>query len=89
MSTNNYFQTFEKPIQHLGLDDWHARTNQLCNIANSRRTDAFEVRQSCRQLRNETMVQTHWDTLHNNSRITNRFVNFWYQSETFHLNAFI
>lgn len=75
-ATNNLYQVFEKPIQHLGLDDWFSRTNQLCNVADVRRTDAFDVRQSSRCIRNESAVQTHWETVHNNSRLTNRFANF-------------
>lgn len=74
-ATNNYYQVVEKPIQHLGLDDWFSRTNQLCNVADVRRKDAFDVRQSSRCVRNESSVQTHWETVHNNSRLSNRFVN--------------
>lgn len=73
-ATNNLYQVFEKPIQHLGLDDWFARINQLCNVADVRRNDAFDVRQSSRCVRNESAVQTHWETVHNNSRLSNRFV---------------
>lgn len=74
-ATNNYYQVVEKPIQHLGLDDWFSRTNQLCNVADVRRKDAFDVRQSSRCVRNETSVQTHWETVQNNSRLSNRLVN--------------
>lgn len=87
-ATNNYYQVFEKPIQHLGLDDWFARTNQLCNLADVRRSDAFEVRQSSRCVRNESAVQTHWETVHNNSRISNRFVHFHTKFHLPFLNSF-
>lgn len=72
MATNNYYQVVEKPLQHIGIDDWNTRAEQLSSLANIRRTNAFEIRQLSRNLRNETTVQTHWDTVHNNTRLNNR-----------------
>lgn len=63
---------YEKPLQHLGLSDWHSRLNQLRNTANVRRSDAFALRHSARHLRNETTIQTDWDTYHNNARLSDR-----------------
>lgn len=63
---------YEKPLQHLGLDDWNSRLTQLRNVADLRRNDAFELRHSARNLRNETNIQTDWDTYHNNARLADR-----------------
>lgn len=63
---------YEKPLQHLGLQDWYSRSNQLKNIADTYRNEAFELRQSSRNLRNETAVQTTWDTYQNNARLADR-----------------
>lgn len=63
---------YEKPLQHLGLDDWNSRLTQLRNVADLRRADAFELRQTSRNLRNETKIQTDWDTYHNNARLADR-----------------
>lgn len=70
---NNHHHVYEKPLQHLGLDDWHSRSNQLKNIADVQRYDAFELRQTARNLRNETAVQTTWDTYQNNARLADRY----------------
>lgn len=64
--------TFEKPLQHLGLGDWNSRVNQLRNVADSRREEAFQLRQAACTLRNEARIQTHWDTYHNNALLTDR-----------------
>ncbi|XP_049530101.1 tektin-2 [Anopheles darlingi] len=64
--------TFEKPLQHLSLADWQSRLNQLKNVAYAQRSDAFELRHSARNLRNETRIETHWDTYHNNDRMSDR-----------------
>lgn len=62
----------EKPLQHIQLDDWHSRLHQLRNVADARRNDAFSLRYSARNLRNETNIQTNWDTYHNNARLADR-----------------
>lgn len=64
--------TFEKPLQHLGLGDWHSRVSQLRNVADTRRDEAFNLRQAACTLRNEARIQTAWDTYHNNSRLSDR-----------------
>ncbi|XP_055641377.1 tektin-B1 [Toxorhynchites rutilus septentrionalis] len=70
--SNSAVPSFEKPLQHLSLPDWHSRLNQLKNVSYSKRTDAFELRQTARNLRNETTIQTYWDTYHNNDKISDR-----------------
>lgn len=69
---NKSVEVYEKPLQHLGLDDWFSRLNQLKNVANTRKNDAFELRYSARNLRNETQIQTDWDTYYNNARLADR-----------------
>lgn len=64
--------TMEKPLQHLGLTDWHSRVQQLRNVADTRRDEAFNLRQTSRILRNETRIQTTWDTYYNNSKLSDR-----------------
>ncbi|XP_049301672.1 tektin-2 [Anopheles funestus] len=70
--SNKAAVTFEKPLQHLSLADWHSRLTQLKNVAYTQRSDAFELRHSARNLRNETRIETHWDTYHNNDRLSDR-----------------
>lgn len=64
--------TFEKPIQHIGLADWHAKQWQNQQTNDTRRNDAFNLRHEARQLRNETRIRTEWDTYHNNARLADR-----------------
>lgn len=64
--------TYEKPIQHIGLADWHARQWQNQQTNDTRRADAFNLRHESRQLRNETKILTDWDTYHNNVRLGDR-----------------
>lgn len=56
----------------MGLDDWHARINKLRNVADTYRNDSFDLRHCSRSLRNETKVQTEWDTYQNNARLSDR-----------------
>ncbi|XP_058124123.1 tektin-B1 [Anopheles ziemanni] len=70
--SNKAAVTFEKPLQHLSLADWHSRLSQLKNVAYTQRSDAFELRHSARNLRNETRIETHWDTYHNNDKLSDR-----------------
>lgn len=72
MSNSNYYRPFEKPLQHLGIDDWHSRTNNLCNLASVHRTNAFDLIQASRSVRNESQVQAHFNTIHNTNRLENR-----------------
>lgn len=72
MSSNQTVAVYEKPLQHLGLDDWAARLTTLRNVADLRRQDAFELRHQARNLRNETRIQTDWDTRHNDARLADR-----------------
>ncbi|XP_018575761.1 tektin-B1 [Anoplophora glabripennis] len=66
--------TFEKPIAHSSLADWYASQWQNQQTNDTRRNDAFRLRHESRQLRNETKVQTEWDTYHNNVRLSDRIL---------------
>lgn len=72
MSNSNYYRPFEKPLQHLGIDDWRSRTNHLCNLASVHRTNAFDLIQASRNVRNENHVQAQFDTTNNAIRLANR-----------------
>lgn len=72
MSNSDYYRPFEKPLQHLGIDDWCSRTNHLCNLASAHRTDAFDLVQASRSVRNENHVQSHFNTTKNSIRLANR-----------------
>lgn len=74
MANKNYYHVFEKPLDHTGLDDWLSRTHQLRNVASTQRSDAFDLRQMARTLRNETAIQAYWDTYHNNSKLADRYI---------------
>lgn len=75
MSNSNYYRPFEKPLQHLGIDDWRSRTNSLCNLASVHRTNAFDLIQESRNVRNESQVQAHFNTINNGIRLGNRLDN--------------
>ncbi|XP_050679974.1 tektin-2 [Leptidea sinapis] len=64
--------TYEKPLPHLSLPDWDARLYDLQVTADTRRADAFDLRYSSHQLRNETRIKTEWDSYHNNNRLRAR-----------------
>ncbi|EDS41665.1 tektin [Culex quinquefasciatus] len=70
--SNRAVATFEKPLQHLSLPDWHSRLTTLKNVAYTKRSDAFELRHDARNLRNETRIQSYWDTYHNNDKLSDR-----------------
>lgn len=72
MSNSNYYRPFEKPLQHLGIDDWRSRTNHLCNLASAQRTNAFDLIQASRSIRNENHVQSQFNTTNNTIRLANR-----------------
>ncbi|XP_039482153.1 tektin-B1 [Drosophila santomea] len=64
--------TMEKPLQHISLTDWYARVNQMRNVADARRTDAFAIRHSSRSLRNETRIEGDWANYETNEALTDR-----------------
>ncbi|CAH0399231.1 unnamed protein product [Chilo suppressalis] len=64
--------TFEKPLPHLSLPDWDARLYDLQVTSDTRRADAFDLRYSSNQMRNETKIKTDWDSYHNNNRLRAR-----------------
>ena len=64
--------TFEKPLQHLSLNDWNLRISQLRNNSETKRLDAFSLRQGSRNLRNESTVESFWSTYYNNERFSDR-----------------
>lgn len=69
---NQSVVVMEKPLPHLGLADWHARLTQLRNIADERRSQAFELRHTSRSLRSETRIQSEWDAHSNNALLIDR-----------------
>ncbi|XP_046487845.1 tektin-2 [Neodiprion pinetum] len=64
--------TYEKPTPHISLPDWYAKQWELQQSANTRRNDAFELRNAARQIRSETKIKTEWDTYMNNTRLADR-----------------
>jgi len=66
--------TMEKPLQHISLTDWYARVNQMRNVADARRSDAFAMRHSSRSLRNETRIEGDWANYETNEALTDRWV---------------
>lgn len=66
--------TYEKPISRVALPDWHGKVWELRQTCDSRRLDAFNLRNEARQLRNETNCKTNWDTYHNNARLADRYI---------------
>lgn len=63
---------FEKPLKHLSLNDWNLRIAQLRNNSETQRYDAFSLRQTSRNLRNESTVESFWSTYYNNERFSDR-----------------
>lgn len=63
---------FEKPLKHLSLNDWNLRIAQLRNNSETKRYDAFSLRQASRHLRNESTVESFWSTYYNNERFSDR-----------------
>lgn len=72
MAANQSVVTFDKPLQHISLNNWQARINELRNISENQRQESFEFRQSARTLRNETAVESFWQTYYNNERLSDR-----------------
>jgi tektin-2 len=64
--------TFEKPLKHLSLNDWNLRIAQLRNNSETKRFDAFSLRQAARNLRNESTIESFWSTYYNNERFSDR-----------------
>lgn len=72
MAANQSVVTFDKPLQHISLNNWQARINELRNVSETQRQESFELRQSARILRNETAVESTWQTYYNNERLSDR-----------------
>lgn len=64
--------TFAKSLEHVSLPDWYARTWEMRQTSDTRRSDAFQLRNEGRQLRNETDIKTKWDTYMNDARLSDR-----------------
>ncbi|CAK9829318.1 TEKT2 [Anthophora retusa] len=64
--------TYEKPLPHISLPDWYAKQWELQENAALRSAEAFELRNSGKIVRSETMVKTLWDTYMNNTRLADR-----------------
>ncbi|CAG9800771.1 unnamed protein product [Chironomus riparius] len=74
--------TFEKPLKHLSLNDWNLRISQLSSNSETKRFDAFNLRQTSRNLRNESTVESFWSTYYNNERFADRVAELdrWHQT---------
>ncbi|XP_014244697.1 tektin-2 [Cimex lectularius] len=66
--------TLEKPTPRVPLPDWHGKVWELRQTCDTRRNDAFNLRNEARQLRNETDATTYWSTYHNDSRLAERIL---------------
>uniref|UniRef100_A0A0A9XWS8 Tektin n=1 Tax=Lygus hesperus TaxID=30085 RepID=A0A0A9XWS8_LYGHE len=71
---NRSIVVLEKPMPRVPLPDWHGKVWELRQTCDTRRNDAFNLRNESRLLRNETDAKTYWTTYHNNSRLSDRFV---------------
>lgn len=72
MAATQSVVTFDKPLKHLSLNDWNLRISQLRNNSETKRLDAFNLRQASRNLRNESTVESFWSTYYNNERFADR-----------------
>jgi tektin-2 len=72
MAATQSVVTFDKPLKRLALNDWNLRISQLRNNSETKRLDAFNLRQVSRNLRNETVVESFWSTYYNNERFADR-----------------
>lgn len=72
MAATQSVVTFDKPLKHLSLTDWNLRISQLRNNSETKRFDAFNLRQVSRNLRNESTVESFWSTYYNNERFSDR-----------------
>lgn len=59
---------------HLGLADWYAKQWELQKSAESRREEAFNLRNAGRTIRSETQIKTEWDTRLNTVRLSDRLI---------------
>lgn len=73
----------EKPLTRVALPDWHGKVWELRQTCDSRRKDAFDLRSSARQMRNETDASTRWDSYHNNNRLKDRLLEIASWRDTF------
>ncbi|XP_076760250.1 tektin-B1 [Xylocopa sonorina] len=64
--------TYEKPLSHINLADWYAKQWDLQQNAALKSAEAFELRNSGKIARSETLVKTIWDTYMNNTRLADR-----------------
>lgn len=67
-----FVSTYEKPLPHISLSDWHAKQWELRQSADVRRFEACQLRDLGRSVRSEGEVKTKWDTYLNNARLTDR-----------------
>lgn len=72
MLSGNFYRGFEKPTANTGTDDWHSRSQQLCNLAELHRTNAFDLRQTSRNTRNDNQIQSLFQRSGNDNRLANR-----------------
>lgn len=72
MAGTSSSRMFEKPIQRLGIDEWHSKTNQECNSALFQCSIASDLRQTCRNIRDETQLNTNYNKANTNAYLANR-----------------
>lgn len=72
MARTSTSRMLEKPLQRLGIDDWHLKTNQIFNLALFQRSIAFDLRETCHNLRDETQLNTNHNKINTNAYLANR-----------------
>ncbi|XP_016842708.1 tektin-2 [Nasonia vitripennis] len=65
-------ENYEKPIQHIGLADWHAQQWELHQSANKKESESFDLRYAAKSLISETNIKTEWNNHMNNHRLSDR-----------------
>ncbi|KAH8398953.1 hypothetical protein KR222_001611 [Zaprionus bogoriensis] len=64
--------TKEKPSPHLALDDWRDRVSRMRNVSAARQADTYAIRNSSRQLRNESQIESEWANYESKNALTTR-----------------
>lgn len=67
-----FVSTYEKPLPHISLPDWHAKQWELRQSSDVQRFEACKLRDFGRSVRHETNARTKWDTNINNDRLVDR-----------------
>lgn len=72
MAGTSSSRMFEKPLQRLGINEWHSKTNQVCDSALLQCSIAFDLRQACRNFRDETQLNTNYNKTNTKVCLANR-----------------